>query len=62
METAGKFWNFYDVLGGCVYSVPFSEGDTRERVEEDWFAMIDGEEYKPEADSLVLENFKGDEQ
>lgn len=62
METAAKFWNFYDDLGMCVYSVEYSEGDTYQGMSEWWYDFIKDEEYDPCASSVVLENFNGDEQ
>lgn len=62
METAAKFWNFYDDFGMCVYSVRFSDGDTHRGMSDWWYDFIKDEEYNPGASALVLEDFNGEEQ
>lgn len=61
METAEKFWNFYDDFGMCVYSVPFSKCDTFWGMSEWWNEFIKDEEYDPCATVLLLESFNGEE-
>lgn len=61
METAEKFWNFYDDWGMCVYSTPYREGDTHQGMSDWWHDFIKDEEYDPCARAVALEDFNGEE-